>query len=74
MWIPVFFPTGSCSGAFEQDLMIKMPEARKQAVKSLNAPAVSKVLDFGGTKFPYAVNFNTCVECKTVMGTPDHFR
>uniref|UniRef100_K1R6V0 Pogo transposable element with ZNF domain n=1 Tax=Magallana gigas TaxID=29159 RepID=K1R6V0_MAGGI len=65
---------GSCSGAFEQDLMIKMPEARKQAVKSLNAPAVSKVLDFGGTKFPYAVNFNTCVECKTVMGTPDHFR
>ncbi|XP_065943924.1 uncharacterized protein [Magallana gigas] len=65
---------GSCSGAFEQDLMIKMPEARKQAVKSLNAPAVSKVLDFGGTRFPYAVNFNTCVECKTVMGTPDHFR
>nr|XP_022311754.1 uncharacterized protein LOC111116988 isoform X1 [Crassostrea virginica] len=60
-----------------QDMMIKVPESglsRKQSVKSLNAPAVSKVLDFGGTRFPYAVNFNTCVECKTVMGTPDHFR
>ncbi|XP_062583984.1 uncharacterized protein LOC134245743 isoform X2 [Saccostrea cucullata] len=62
---------------YGQDMMIKVPESglsSKQALKSLNAPAVSKVLDFGGTRFPYAVNYNSCVECKTVMGTPDHFR
>ncbi|XP_056001961.1 uncharacterized protein LOC125661824 isoform X2 [Ostrea edulis] len=65
------------SRMFEQDMMIKVQESglsSKQAVKSLNAPAVSKVLDFGGTRFPYAVNYNNCVECKTIMGTPDHFR
>ncbi|XP_069102782.1 uncharacterized protein [Argopecten irradians] len=59
-------------------VMIKVPESglqpKPQSVKSLNAPAVSKVLDFGGTRFPTIVNYLTCLECKMSMGTPDHFK
>ncbi|XP_060076236.1 uncharacterized protein LOC132555873 isoform X2 [Ylistrum balloti] len=59
-------------------VMIKVPESglqpKPQSVKSLNAPAVSKVLDFGGTRFPTVVNYLTCLECKMSMGTPDHFK
>jgi len=58
--------------------MIKVPESglhgKQQSLKSLNAPTVSKVLDFGGTKFPTIVNYLTCLECKMSMGTPDHFK
>lgn len=58
--------------------MIKVPESglhiKQQNLKSLNAPAVSKVLDFGGTRLPVLVNYLTCLECKTSMGTPDHFK
>ena len=57
--------------------MIKLPSGQtssKQTVKSLNVPASCKVLDIGGVVLPIAVSTSKCVECKTSMGSTDHYK
>ncbi|KAK3096156.1 hypothetical protein FSP39_023825 [Pinctada imbricata] len=56
-------------------VMIKVPTSGLQPkIKSLNAPTVSKILDFGGTQLPLSVNNLHCFECKMSMGTVDHYK
>ncbi|XP_050397060.1 zinc finger protein 280D isoform X1 [Patella vulgata] len=56
-------------------VMIKVPEQGLQPkqIKSLNAPAVSKVRD-NHLVLPGAVNQIHCMECKMLMGTQDHYK
>lgn len=59
--------------------MIKLPpgqaaSSKQKVVKSLNVPASCKVLDIGGVVLPGAVSTSKCVECKTSMGSTDHYK
>ncbi|CAC5359085.1 POGZ [Mytilus coruscus] len=68
---------GTSAHSSKQDqVLIKVPSSsqNQHGVKSLNAPSVSKVLDFGGTSFPGEVHYFNCFECKMSMGTHDHYR
>ncbi|XP_063438123.1 uncharacterized protein LOC134719102 isoform X2 [Mytilus trossulus] len=68
---------GTSAHSSKQDqVLIKVPSSshNQHGVKSLNAPSVSKVLDFGGTTFPGEVHYFNCFECKMSMGTHDHYR
>ena len=71
---------GIKDGKFQQQeqVMIKLSSGQasstKQAVKSLNVPASCKILDIGGVVMPTAVSKSNCVECKTSMGSTDHYK
>ena len=63
----------------QEQVMIKLPTGQaatkqKGNVKSLNVPASCKVLDIGGVVLPNAVSRSKCVECKTGMGSTDHYK
>ncbi|XP_052265812.1 uncharacterized protein LOC127868199 isoform X2 [Dreissena polymorpha] len=47
---------------------------KKSNLKSLNAPSVSKILDYGDVKFPTETQTAKCVECKMVMASADHYK
>ncbi|XP_046331921.2 uncharacterized protein LOC124115131 isoform X3 [Haliotis rufescens] len=59
-------------------VMIRVPESGLQpkqlGVKSLNAPAVSKVSEHRGLRYPRAVQELHCFECKMIMATTDHYK
>ncbi|XP_067653463.1 uncharacterized protein [Haliotis asinina] len=59
-------------------VMIRVPESGLQpkqlGVKSLNAPAVSKVSEHRGLRYPRAVQELRCFECKMIMATTDHYK
>ncbi|KAL5019960.1 hypothetical protein ScPMuIL_002852 [Solemya velum] len=72
----VFGKNASCLNSTQ--VMIKVPESglhnKAQHVKSLNAPTVNKIQDFGGMKMPKVDSCLQCFECKTFMGTQDHYK
>ncbi|XP_052265776.1 uncharacterized protein LOC127868179 isoform X2 [Dreissena polymorpha] len=47
---------------------------KKSNLKSLNAPSVSKILDYGDVKFPTETQTSKCVECKMAMASADHYK
>ena len=60
-------------------VMIKVPEpgvapSKDKSVKSLNAPALTKVMDYHGMKLPESMETLKCIECQTLMNTLGHFR
>eukprot|EP00106_Octopus_bimaculoides_P020369 XP_014787811.1 PREDICTED: zinc finger protein 280D-like [Octopus bimaculoides] len=60
-------------------VMIKVPEpgvapSKDKGVKSLNAPALTKVMDYHGMKLPEYMETYKCIECKANMNTAGHFR
>ncbi|CAE1280535.1 POGZ [Acanthosepion pharaonis] len=60
-------------------VMIKVPEpgvapCKDKGVKSLNAPALTKVMDYHSMKLPESMESLKCIECKTSMNTVGHFR
>ncbi|CAI9742967.1 dentin sialophosphoproteinsialophosphoprotein-like, -like [Octopus vulgaris] len=60
-------------------VMIKVPEpgvapTKDKGVKSLNAPALTKVMDYHGMRLPEYMETYKCIECKANMNTAGHFR
>ncbi|XP_025081354.1 uncharacterized protein LOC112556500 isoform X5 [Pomacea canaliculata] len=60
-------------------VMIKVPESglqpkKSSMLKSLNAPAVSKVTEHRGLRMPPQISTVYCFECKMLMSTPDHYK
>ena len=47
---------------------------KSSTIKSLNAPSISKIQDYGEVKFPAKTLTSKCIECKTMMSSSDHYK
>ncbi len=68
-----FVPGMNAKYTTPDQVMIRVPESG-QRVKSLNAPAVSKVSELRGLRYPRAAQVLNCFECKMTMATSDHYK
>ena len=63
----------------QEQVMIKLLDTanpKASQPKSLNAPVSSKVRELRGLKYSLGPDGEDlkCVECKSIMGSPEHFK
>ncbi|XP_045183283.2 uncharacterized protein LOC123541760 isoform X2 [Mercenaria mercenaria] len=49
-------------------------QKKGSSLKSLNAPSVSRIQDYGEIIFPAEASNTKCVECKMLMSSTDHYK